>query len=166
MQLLDRLREDLLPLAPDSPVGEAEAGEEACPPVRRTDFAAVGYDLDARLAPEMIRRAVALVGEAGFAMDAITGVDWPEQGQIELVYDFCHFTEHARVVVRTRLPREAPEIPSVADIFAGANWHERETAEFYGVVFSGHPNPIHLLLPDDFEGYPLRKDFKVVEVEL
>ncbi len=137
-----------------------ESAEPAPPPVRLTERTAVGYDLDAALPPEAVKAGVAAVNEAGFAIDAITGVDWPDQDEIELIYDFCHFTAGTRVVLRTRLDRAKPEIATVSDVFPGANWHERETAEFFGVDFKGHPNPIHLLLPEDFEGYPLRRDFR------
>lgn len=157
------------PEAPESPdtggSAEANAPEPTEPapapaPVRLTERAALGYDLDAALPPAAVKAAVAAVDRAGFAMDAITGVDWPDQEEIELIYDFCHFTTGARVVLRTRLDRARPVIETVSDVFPGANWHEREAAEFFGIDFTGHPNLIHLLLPEDFEGYPLRKDFR------
>ena len=130
------------------------------PPCRKTEFAKVGYDLDAIVEPHQIEEAAKLLDNEGFAIDMITAVDWPDAEQFELVYDFMHFHAATRVCVRTRIPRDRPEIATLSFIFPGANWHERETAEFFGIQFTGHPNPIHLLLPDDFEGYPLRKDFK------
>jgi NADH-quinone oxidoreductase subunit C len=65
------------------------------------------------------------------------------------------------LLVRTTLPREEPVLASAAGIFAGAAWHERETAEMFGITFSEAPEPPtrHLLLPEEFEGHPLRKDF-------
>ncbi|MEV4758721.1 NADH-quinone oxidoreductase subunit C [Micromonospora sp. NPDC049559] len=63
------------------------------------------------------------------------------------------------VLVRTRLPREAARVPSVVDIFPGADWHERETHEMFGIDFTGHPGLRPLLLPPEFEGHPLRKEF-------
>jgi NADH-quinone oxidoreductase subunit C len=66
------------------------------------------------------------------------------------------------VLLRTLLPRAEPgrvSLPSLTAVYRGANWHERETAEMFGVTFDGHPNPVPLLLPDGFEGHPLRKDF-------
>ncbi|MDP6612823.1 MAG: NADH-quinone oxidoreductase subunit C, partial [Candidatus Hydrothermarchaeota archaeon] len=59
--------------------------------------------------------------------------------------------------------REEPNIPTVTDIWCGANWHERETAELFGITFEGHPYPKRLLLADDFEGYPFRKDYELIE---
>ncbi|MGW5460848.1 NADH-quinone oxidoreductase subunit C, partial [Streptomyces sp. NPDC003996] len=64
-----------------------------------------------------------------------------------------------RLLVRTTVPHEAPALPSAVGVYAGAAWHERETHEMFGVVFEGHPGLEHLLLPETFEGHPLRKDF-------
>ncbi|MBV9291177.1 MAG: NADH-quinone oxidoreductase subunit C [Frankiales bacterium] len=61
--------------------------------------------------------------------------------------------------LRTLITGESPRLPSLTDVWAGADWHERETFEMFGVVFDGHPNLVPLLLPDGFEGHPLRKDF-------
>jgi NADH-quinone oxidoreductase subunit C len=63
------------------------------------------------------------------------------------------------VLLRTRVPRESAELASVVDLFPGAGWHERETYEMFGVRFEGHPNLTPLLLPPQFEGHPLRKEF-------
>ncbi|MET8766253.1 NADH-quinone oxidoreductase subunit C, partial [Streptomyces sp. NPDC004658] len=64
-----------------------------------------------------------------------------------------------RLLVRTTVPHDAPALPSAVGVYAGAAWHERETHEMFGVVFDGHPGLDHLLLPETFEGHPLRKDF-------
>jgi NADH-quinone oxidoreductase subunit C len=79
----------------------------------------------------------------------------------------CHLASHRpgavdHLVVRTLVPRTAPTLPSVAAVYAGAPWHERETHEMFGVDFTvgGAPVPLEpLLLPEEFEGHPLRKDF-------
>ncbi|WBC19707.1 NADH-quinone oxidoreductase subunit C [Solwaraspora sp. WMMA2080] len=63
------------------------------------------------------------------------------------------------LLLRTRVPRERPELLSVVDVFPGADWHERETYEMFGVHFVGHPALTPLLLPPEFEGHPLRKEF-------
>jgi NADH:ubiquinone oxidoreductase subunit C len=64
-----------------------------------------------------------------------------------------------RLLLRTTVPHEAPVLASAVKIYAGAGWHERETYEMFGVTFTGHPHLVPLLLPDGFEGHPLRKDF-------
>ncbi|MFC4033031.1 NADH-quinone oxidoreductase subunit C [Streptomyces polygonati] len=64
-----------------------------------------------------------------------------------------------RLLLRTTVPYDAAELPTATGVFAGAAWHERETYEMFGVGFTGHPHLAPLLLPDEFEGHPLRKDF-------
>jgi NADH-quinone oxidoreductase subunit C len=63
------------------------------------------------------------------------------------------------VLLRTRAPREDPVVESLVDLYPGADWHERETYEMFGIVFSRHPGLRPLLLPPEFEGHPLRKEF-------
>lgn len=63
------------------------------------------------------------------------------------------------LLLRTRVPRHEPRLASLTSIYRGAEWHERETAEMYGVTFDEQQDPVPLLLPDGFEGHPLRKDF-------
>ncbi|MEU9108818.1 NADH-quinone oxidoreductase subunit C [Streptomyces xanthophaeus] len=64
-----------------------------------------------------------------------------------------------RLLLRTTVPHAAPSLPSAVAVYAGAEWHERETFEMFGVTFTDHPNLVPLLLPENFEGHPLRKDF-------
>ena len=67
--------------------------------------------------------------------------------------------ENCRVAVRTFLPRAEPVVPTISGVFPAADWHERETFDFYGVHFQGHPNLIRILLPEDADFHPLLKDF-------
>jgi NADH-quinone oxidoreductase subunit C len=74
----------------------------------------------------------------------------------------CHLwstTHRHGLLLRTRVARDAAVVPSVVEIFPGAAWHERETHEMFGLDFAGHPDLAPLLLPPEFEGHPLRKDF-------
>jgi NADH-quinone oxidoreductase subunit C len=68
-------------------------------------------------------------------------------------------TERHGLLLRTRVPREAPAVASIVDVYAGAAWHERETHEMFDIDFPGHPDLVPLLLPPEFEGHPLRKEF-------
>jgi len=68
-------------------------------------------------------------------------------------------THRHHLRLRTHVPRDGGSLPSVSDVWSGANWHERETFEMFGIGFDGHPNLVPLLLPDGFEGHPLRKEF-------
>jgi len=141
---------------------EAGAAPEipAPPGPRETEYKTKGYHLDVALPPEKVVAAVEILNREGFFLEAITGVDWIDEQQLEVVYDFNHFDELCRVVVRSRLDRSSPEIPTISHIYQGANWHERETHDFFGIVFAGHPNLEPLLLPEDADFHPLLKDFK------
>jgi NADH-quinone oxidoreductase subunit C len=173
---LDQLQAELLRLiAPEAPVqpvaavspppvvveGAAPVAPVAAPvlPCQVIDFKAKGYHLDAKLAPNQLGAAAELMDKHGFAIDAITGVDWMAAGEMELIYDFFHMAQPLQVVLRTRVPRANPEVPTISKVFPGANWHERETSEFFGIRFLGHPNLVPLLLPEDATYHPLRKDF-------
>jgi NADH-quinone oxidoreductase subunit C len=95
----------------------------------------------------------------GFSLDTITGVDWLAENQMEVVYDFFHPRKSLRAVVRTRIPRAEPQIATISGVFPGGNWHERETHDFFGIRFLGHPDLTPFLLPEDATYHPLRKDF-------
>jgi NADH-quinone oxidoreductase subunit C len=127
--------------------------------VVETRHAVKGYDLDVTVPPERVTDAARLLDEAAFMLEAITGLDWIAEQQFEVVYDYTSLTTGARVTVRARLPRATPELPSIAGIYPGANWHERETHDFFGIVFTGHPGLTTLLLPEDAVFHPLLKDF-------
>jgi len=90
--------------------------------------------------------------------DWLTAVDESPEGFAIVVHLFAPVS-HAHLLLRTRVPRADPRLPSAVGVFRGADWHERETFEMFGVVFEGHPNLVPLLLPEGFEGFPLRKDF-------
>ncbi|WP_327088026.1 NADH-quinone oxidoreductase subunit C [Nonomuraea sp. NBC_01738] len=90
--------------------------------------------------------------------DWLTGVDDPPEG-FSVVAHVYNPVERSRLLARTWVPRAEPHLDSAVGVYRGANWHERETFEMFGVIFDGHPYLVPLLLPDGFEGYPLRKDF-------
>ena len=90
--------------------------------------------------------------------DWLCGVDEVEAG-VAIVAHLLDPASGVHLLVRTRLRPDRPSVGSVVGLWAGAAWHERETAEMYGVQFEGHPNPAPLLLPAAFDGHPLRKDF-------
>ena len=143
-------------------VAAEEPSTEAAPPQgpRETDYNAKGYHLDVDLPPEKIPAAAEILSNEGFFIESIAGVDWIDDQQLESVYDFNHFDELCRVVLRTRTDRNNPEIPTISHIYQGANWHERETHDFFGIKYIGHPCLEPLLLPEDADFHPLLKDFK------
>lgn len=125
------------------------------------DYSVHGYHLDAQIDPDQVVDAVTILDENEFFIESITGVDWIKEGQLEVVYDFSRYDfDLCRVVIRTRVDRDKPEVPTITNVYAGANWHERETHDFFGIKFIGHPHLIPLLLPEDADFHPLLKDFK------
>jgi NADH-quinone oxidoreductase subunit C len=100
----------------------------------------------------------------------ISGVDWPDEEAMDVVY---HLVSYARVpdeayrrrpvkndawvALKVRVPRERPEVPTVMDIWTGADWHERETWDLMGIRFTGRRELPRILLPEDWPGHPLRK---------
>ena len=141
------------------PPAAPASGEAPPPPVQLMEYAKRGFHLDLSIEPGQVVQAARLLDEEGFAIDTITGVDWIKAGQFEVVYDYFHPLQAWRVAVRARIGRETPEIPTISTVFPGANWHERETHDFFGIHFAGHPNLEPLLLPEDADYHPLRKDF-------
>ena len=81
------------------------------------------------------------------------------EDEIEVVYDFNRFESHHRVVLRVRTPRSQPQVPTILNIYPIAHWHEREAHDFFGIVFTGHPYLVPLLLPKDADFHPLLKDY-------
>ncbi|MGW0289902.1 NADH-quinone oxidoreductase subunit C [Streptomyces tuirus] len=90
--------------------------------------------------------------------DWLSAVDEPGTG-FRVTAHVAALSPLRRLLLRTTVPHEAPALPSAVGVYAGAAWHERETHEMFGIPFEGHPALDHLLLPDNFEGHPLRKDF-------
>lgn len=93
----------------------------------------------------------------------LSGVDNGD-GTLGVVYHLESLSAHGhRLEVKANCSVEKPEIPSVAEIWCAADWHEREAYDFFGIKFTGHPDLRRILCPEDWEGYPLRKDYKVAE---
>jgi NADH-quinone oxidoreductase subunit C len=95
-------------------------------------------------------------------LELLGGVDYKDR--IEVVYILYSMMHHHRYTLKCRLSRETPLIHTVESVWAVANWHEREAFDMFGVVFEGHSDLRRILCPDDWEGYPLRKDYKFPKV--
>jgi NADH-quinone oxidoreductase subunit C len=98
-------------------------------------------------------------GDLSFdSLSSLTVVDWPERTpRFWVAYELYSMVHRHRLRVKVGLPAEDPRVPSVTPMFPTANWHEREAWDFFGVVFDGHPDLVRILLPDDWDGFPLRK---------
>lgn len=123
------------------------------------DFPKTGKTWQVFLPAASLVRAAERFLAADYFLEDICAVDCAE-GYV-VTYHFAHFNIPGRVALRVVAPGDAPRVPSIAGIFHGAEWHERETRDFHGVVFEGNPNLIPLLLdPDMADCFPLRKDPK------
>lgn len=89
----------------------------------------------------------------------VTAIDW--QDRIEVVYQLTDLAKNAKLALRVDLDRAKPEIDTVTSVWKGADYQEREAFDLMGVVFNGHPDLRRILLPEDWEGYPLRKDYVI-----
>ena len=100
-------------------------------------------------------------GELDFEMlSDLTAVDYlGEEPRFEVVYHLYSVAKNHRVRIKARVGESAPEIDSAVEIWPSANWMEREVWDLYGIRFRGHPDPRRLLLYEEFEGHPLRKDY-------
>ena len=110
---------------------------------------------DPRLAMNMLR--------------CVSAVDLLPEPALEVVYDLIAmqpdgpgglWRQHGEIALKVRVPRDAPHVRSVADVWPTADWHEREAFDLLGVTFDQHPDPRRILCPDDWVGYPLRKDYE------
>jgi len=92
----------------------------------------------------------------------LTAADfWPAEPRFELVYILVSFAHRARLRMKIRLNAEDPHVATVTGVWPAANWLEREVWDLFGIAFDGHPDPRRLLMPEDWSGYPLRKDYPV-----
>ncbi len=92
----------------------------------------------------------------------IAAIDhYTEAPRFEVAVNLLSMTTRERMIVSTRVPYNDPTVPSLTSVFAGANFYEREAYDLFGIDFPGHPDLTRILLPDDWEGHPLRKDYDV-----
>jgi len=85
------------------------------------------------------------------------------KGKFAVVYNLASIAKKHKLNLRVEVPAENPTIPSVESTWKTADWHEREAFDMFGIVFSGHPDLRRILMPYDWEGHPLRKDYQVPE---
>jgi len=97
-------------------------------------------------------------------LSCLTGLDnGPEKGTMEVLYHLYSIPYNHSIVLKVEIGRTSPEVASVASIWRTADWHEREAYDLFGIKFSGHPDLRRILLPADWEGFPLRKDYEEQE---
>ena len=113
----------------------------------------------------LVRVSEYLAGQPGLLfsfLSDLTAVDrFPLEPRFELNYQLLSLDRKERLRLRVRLPGAEPVVASVSAVWPTANWHEREAFDLFGIRFEGHPDLTRILMPDDWEGYPLRKDYPV-----
>jgi NADH-quinone oxidoreductase subunit C len=120
-------------------------------------------ELTLTIAAEEIRAAAATVQAAGynFFVD-LTAVDWfPSSPRFQLSYHILSHAYKERIRLRVLLEGESPSLESITPVWPAANFYEREVFDLFGIRFGGHPNLRRILMPDDWVGHPLRKDYPV-----
>ena len=118
------------------------------------------------VAREAIRQAAALLKDDSACpfnyLSDITCVDWhPSEPRFEVVYHLLSITHKERVRLKVRLSAENPALDSLTSVWPGANYFEREVFDLFGIRFNGHPYLRRILMPETWEGHPLRKDYPV-----
>ena len=93
-------------------------------------------------------------------LNCLSGVDWIADGEMEVVYNISSLNQAGKITLRARIPRNEPALRSVVSLWGTANWHEREAFDLFGVHFENHPDLRRILLPEDWIGHPLRKDYQ------
>ena len=88
-----------------------------------------------------------------------TALDWPKEEKIQVVYHLYSYSYKQQIVLKVDLPRDNPRVATVEDVWKVANWFEREIFDLFGVIFEGHSDLRRIMLPEDWVGYPLRKDY-------
>ena len=117
--------------------------------------------------PALLREVATAAHGAGFEMCVdVTAVDYKglRSERFEVVVSLLSMAHRQRLRLRVPVPESDPEVPSLVPVYPGANFFEREVFDMFGITFADHPDLTRILMPDDWEGYPLRKDFGVGSV--
>ena len=89
----------------------------------------------------------------------LTALDWPKDEKIQMVYHLFSYANNHQIVLKVDLPRDNPKVATLEEVWKVANWFEREVYDLFGVIFEGHTDLRRIMLPEDWVGYPLRKDY-------
>ena len=114
--------------------------------------------------PDRIQRVCEfLKGKRGYRyLSDVTAVDWfPSEPRFEVIYHLYSHQRKERLRLKTRLSEASAEIASVVPVWGAANWYEREVFDLFGIQFRGHPHLRRILMPEDWQGHPLRKDYPI-----
>jgi len=120
-------------------------------------------ELTLTIAADKIRAAAATVQVAGYNFfEDVTAVDWfPSSPRFQLSYHIVSHTYKERIRLRVLVDGEAPSVESITSVWTAANFYEREVFDLFGIRFEGHPDLRRIMMPDEWQGHPLRKDYPV-----
>jgi len=149
---------------PDATGLELIAGElrdQAAESVIRTDHNRGRAELE--IAPSAVRPVIGFLKERGYSfLTSVHGLDyWPDEPRLGVIWELLNMSNADRITVKTRVTIEHPVVASVCDLWSGANHPEREVYDMFGVEFEGHPDLRRILMPEDYEGHPQRRDFPI-----
>jgi NADH-quinone oxidoreductase subunit C len=116
-----------------------------------------------QVTPGRIRETLEHIRDRGYAfLASLHGVDYyPEEPRLGIHYELLDMERVDRITVKVRVPTADPHVPSVVDLFPAADHQEREAFDMFGVIFDGHPDLRRILMPEDYEGHPQRRDFPI-----
>lgn len=120
-------------------------------------------ELTLTVAPETIRAAAQAAKDAGYNfLEDVTAIDWyPAEPRFQVAYSILSMGLKQRIRLNARVSGDDPRIDSITPIWPGANFYEREVFDLFGIHFSGHPHLTRIMMPDNWNGHPLRKDYPV-----
>ncbi|RMF70425.1 MAG: NADH-quinone oxidoreductase subunit C [Calditrichaeota bacterium] len=131
------------------------------------EFNGEALDPYVKVKPEKIREVAEFLKnepDLGFtSLMCLSGMDYGAEADLGVVYNLASMKHGHKITLRVDLPRDKPSLPSVESVWRTADWHEREAYDLFGITFEEHPDLRRILCPDDWEGYPLRKDYVVQE---
>lgn len=96
-------------------------------------------------------------------MMCLSGVHYAKEEMLGVTYHLNSTTKGHKITLKVKVAQDDPKVPSVESVWKTANWHEREAYDMFGIIFENHPDLSRILCPDDWEGYPLRKDYETPE---
>jgi NADH-quinone oxidoreductase subunit C len=112
--------------------------------------------------PSIVEVCRFLRDEAGLKFEVLsdlTALDWPKEEKLQVVYHLFSYSQNHQIVLKVDLPRDHPKVATLEGVWKVANWLEREVYDLFGVIFEGHSDLRRIMLPEDWVGYPLRKDY-------
>jgi NADH-quinone oxidoreductase subunit C len=148
-------------IAQELRAAESDGAEGSGSPVLETVFFRGRATLV--IEPERVRAVLSLLRDRGYAfMASVHGVDYyPHEPRLGVIYELLDMHEVDRITVKLRVPSAKPEVESLTDEWPTANHQEREVFDMFGVIFRGHPDLRRILMPEDYEGHPQRRDFPI-----